>query len=141
MLILRAKYSRGYGTPRISRYGSFLFLRLQVVDQPFEPRDSRSSIFQAHGIPCVFHAPRCQILATNHRISPSVVTGKPTANPPSLLTTTTPLPSVKLSSLQQGKVARPTARSNFNHMNAWLPGIQDYTHPRSLVCACLTMRL
>jgi hypothetical protein len=43
----------------------------------------------------VFHAPRCQILGTNHRISSSVVDGNPRQTPPSFLTTFTPLSNVK----------------------------------------------
>jgi hypothetical protein len=71
------RVSHDYGTPRILRYGSFLFLRLQVVDRPFWLRYPPSSIFQAHGIPCVLHAPGCQILVANHPVTPPVVGRNP----------------------------------------------------------------
>ena len=120
-----------YETPRIGTLAPSFFsdCKLSINLSGNAIPDRASSKLTAFLV--VFHAPRCQILGTNHRISPSVVTGKPTANPPSVLTTTTPLSRVKLSSLQRDKVARPKACSNFNHPHAWLQGTQDYTHPRS----------
>jgi hypothetical protein len=83
------------GTPRIRTMAPSFFsdCRLPIFFSGHAILNRASSKLTAFLV--VFHAPRCQILGTNHRISSSVVDGNPRQTPPSFLTTFTPLSNVK----------------------------------------------